>query len=163
MASMYYRGADAALLVFDVLSEKNSRVNIFAPFFFHKLKNIFCAFHRTDSRSLYSVKSWVKELQQHTDVDDDITLVIAANKMDLAPNSPQSKALYSEAQDYAREISAALFKTSAKSSLGINEVFEFIAKKVLEVKLRKGSMGDDDPVVQLTGGQKKDGPCCSLL
>eukprot|EP01083_Nonionella_stella_P231613 817748_1 len=117
MASLYYRGADAAVLVFDC----------------------------TEPKSLQSVKKWVKELQEHIDVSEDIVLILAANKCDLSEaNSKSSKDLMKEASEYAEEIGAKLWKTSAKASININEMFNDVAQSIYTIKTANGMLSDDD-------------------
>merc|ERR1712176_1340373 len=89
MASLYYRGADAAVLVFDC----------------------------TVPKSLQSVKNWVKELQEHVDVSEDIVLILAANKCDLS---------------------------SAKASINIEQMFSDVANSIFTTKMTNGSMLSDD-------------------
>ena len=60
MAPMYYRGASAAILVFDV----------------------------TDENSFLVMKDWVAEL--HANAPEDIVIAIAANKSDLIHSSGPS-------------------------------------------------------------------------
>jgi len=117
MASLYYRGADAAILTFDC----------------------------TTPSSLDSVKNWVQELQDHVDVSDEIVLILAANKCDLAAASTkESKELLSEAAQYAQDIGAKLWKTSAKASININEMFNDVAQSIYSIKTANGNMSDDD-------------------
>ncbi|KJE92477.1 GTP-binding protein rab11, variant 4 [Capsaspora owczarzaki ATCC 30864] len=69
MAPMYYRGANAALLVYDI----------------------------TDEQTFDDIKSWVKELQHN--VDSDIVLVLVGNKSDMASQrkvSGETAAIYAE-------------------------------------------------------------------
>lgn len=115
MASLYYRNADAAVLVFDI----------------------------TDRKTLLSVKAWVKELQDHIDVPEDIVLALAANKCDLPmANSNESKALFNEAKLYANNIGAKLYKTSAKTSLNIDAIFDDVANLIYKNKLNNGTLND---------------------
>jgi GTPase SAR1 family protein len=83
-ASMYYRGAHAAVLVFDATQP-----------------------------ALHEVENWVGELQQHV---PSCALVMAANKSDLPV--PEAAALQREASNFAAEIGAQLFATSAKTGQG---------------------------------------------
>ena len=137
---MYYRGADAAILVYDV----------------------------TDARSFKSVKNWVNELSEHIDVSDDIVLTIAANKSDLidsnSKNNDSIKSLFKQANDYASKINAKLWKVSAKTSLNINEMFDDIAKQIFTIKQRKGSLNDNDSInnsiLDDPNNKKK---CCNII
>lgn len=72
----------------------------------------------TDKNSFVRVQNWVKELRKM--LGKDIVLVIAGNKMDLEKNRQVSLA---EAEQYAKEVGARHFSTSAKLNKGINEMF----------------------------------------
>ena len=85
------------------------------------------------------------ELQEHVDVSEDIVLILAANKCDLAgANSKESKNLMNEASEYAKDINAKLWKTSAKASININEMFNDVAQSIYTIKTTNGSMLSDD-------------------
>eukprot|EP00301_Raphidiophrys_heterophryoidea_P003883 c11734_g1_i2.p1 GENE.c11734_g1_i2~~c11734_g1_i2.p1 ORF type:complete len:199 (-),score=56.91 c11734_g1_i2:129-725(-) len=101
LGPIYYRDADAALLVFDI----------------------------TDTDSFTKVQKWVKELQKI--VGPDILLCIAGNKCDML-----NKRLVTveQAQEYSQQVGATYFETSAKLNRGVQEVFEHLAKKLIEVK-----------------------------
>jgi len=131
MASMYYRGADAAILVFDV----------------------------TDHRSFEAVKDWVKELRAHNDVSSDLVLAIAANKIDLGGPNSAKDLLLSQAKEYAKEINASFIETSAKSSQGIQSLFEIVAQNIFTIKLQKSST-EKKPVVFVQSSPAKQTGCC---
>ena len=93
------------------------------------------------------VSSLFSELQEHVDVSEDIVLILAANKCDLAAaNSKESKALMKAAGEYAESIGATLWKTAAKASINIDEMFRDVAESVYRRKMASNSLdgGDDD-------------------
>jgi len=133
LAPMYYRNAQAAVVVYDV----------------------------TKATSLEKAKSWVKELQRQA--NPNIVIALAGNKVDLvtaststsgatspsesedeaddatatpgeAPSFGEPESLRQvpreEAQAYATEAGLLFFETSAKTGEGIVEIFTEIAKKI---------------------------------
>jgi len=102
MAPMYYRGAHAAILVFDVTSQE----------------------------TLDKVGGWVEELQDNA--GEDIVLVMAANKCDLLQSAGGSGVQMKEAAEYAKSINAALFETSAVTGKGIEALFAHVSQSLLK-------------------------------
>jgi small GTP-binding protein len=102
MAPMYYRGAHAAILVFDA----------------------------TTPESLNSVDSWAAELADHG--NEDIVMVVAANKADLlSERDPSTVVDEKMAQDFAQGIGANLFYTSAKTGEGITDLFRHVSEQLV--------------------------------
>ncbi|KAJ3488475.1 hypothetical protein NLI96_g2817 [Meripilus lineatus] len=133
LAPMYYRNAQAAVVVYDV----------------------------TKASSLEKAKTWVKELQRQA--NPNIVIALAGNKIDLVQPSSSSSSTPSspepedeaddatatpgenagdgegeslrqvpreEAEAYAQEAGLLFFETSAKTGEGIVEIFTEIAKKI---------------------------------
>ena len=142
MAPMYYRGADAAILVVDV----------------------------TDINSFVTMKGWVEELHTNT-MKKDIVLSIACNKTDLLNRKVPEETV----NEYAKSAGAQVYETSAKTGLGIAELFkattdELLMRKQNKLRNSSGSGGPSDRSsdarrVSLKfdsahrGGRGKDG-CC---
>jgi len=159
LAPMYYRNAQAAVVVYDVTKES----------------------------TLEKAKTWVKELQRQA--SPNIVIALAGNKVDLvspvAPTTPVTPAAgddedeaddatatpgeggpseaeslrkvpKDEAQAYATEAGLLFFETSAKTGEGIVEIFTEIAKKIpIEHILSSRAQGGTNRGA--VGAQRADG------
>lgn len=101
LAPMYYRNAQAALVVYDV----------------------------TKPQSFIKARHWVKEL--HEQASQDIIIALIGNKIDLLENDPDGrKVAKEEAEKLAEEENLLFFETSAKTAVNINEVFLKIGETI---------------------------------
>ncbi|KAL5612778.1 hypothetical protein BROUX41_004137 [Berkeleyomyces rouxiae] len=174
LAPMYYRNAQAALVVYDL----------------------------TKASSLIKAKHWVAELQRQA--SPGIVIALVGNKLDLTNDAPAAaagsddadsptaaaaadsdaasapadassdarKIPTSEAEEYAREEGLLFFETSAKTGFNVSEVFTAIANAIPETSLRSahGAAGNraaaatagDQTRVNLTGTEDaaRDGCAC---
>ncbi|KAM4068171.1 Ras family protein [Hirsutella rhossiliensis] len=106
LAPMYYRNAQAALVVYDL----------------------------TKPTSLVKAKHWVAELQRQA--SPGIVIALVGNKLDLAGSGDARKVSTEEAQAYAEEESLLFFETSAKTGHNVSEVFTAIANAIPETSLK---------------------------
>ncbi|CAK7215828.1 Vacuolar protein sorting-associated protein 21 [Sporothrix curviconia] len=169
LAPMYYRNAQAALVVYDL----------------------------TKPTSLIKAKHWVAELQRQA--SPGIVIALVGNKLDLANDASASsssnnnndvaddaddaadarKVSTEEAKTYADEESLLFFETSAKTGANVNEVFNAIANAIPETSLKttrgggagaggagaggRAGAGGDSNRVNLQGARDqgaKDGCAC---
>lgn len=129
---MYYRNAQAALVVYDL----------------------------TKPSSLIKAKHWVAELQRQA--SPGIVIALVGNKLDLTSEGGEAlgdegepdgagvgegeesadarKVSTREARDYAEEENLLFFETSAKTGTNVQEVFTAIANKIPESAM-KGPKG----------------------
>ncbi|KAL2021041.1 hypothetical protein VTK56DRAFT_7696 [Thermocarpiscus australiensis] len=122
LAPMYYRNAQAALVVYDL----------------------------TKPTSLIKAKHWVAELQRQA--SPGIVIALVGNKLDLTSDGPGStgdaedagaedsgdarKVTTEEAKTYAEEEGLLFFETSAKTGYNVTEVFTAIANAIPETSLK---------------------------
>lgn len=106
LAPMYYRNANAALVVYDV----------------------------TEADSLVKAQSWVNELKQKVG-DDNLVIHLVGNKVDLVEEEPAKRVVSMEdATTYATEEKLLFKEVSAKTGLNIKDVFQTIGEKLYEIK-----------------------------
>jgi len=121
LAPMYYRNAQAALVVYDL----------------------------TKPTSLIKAKHWVAELQRQA--TPGIVIALVGNKLDLTNDSAGSggegeaggddasdarKVSTEEAKTYAEQEDLLFFETSAKTGYNVTEVFTAIANAIPETSLK---------------------------
>lgn len=109
LAPMYYRNAQAALVVYDI----------------------------TKPASFIKARHWVKEL--HEQASKDITIALVGNKYDLVADENDAddslrKVCVEEGRALAEEEGLLFFETSAKTLYNVNEVFVAIGSKIPELK-----------------------------
>ncbi|EJS41973.1 ypt53p [Saccharomyces arboricola H-6] len=142
LAPMYYRNAQAAVVVFDITNEHS----------FHKAED------------------WVKEL--HEKAGNDIVIALVANKMDLlnVQGTILDEAVNEEEVDsFCQREGLLYFKASAKTGENIHEIFQTVGEKIPYSKQspRRGSDHDltitDDQRIDLQSttveGTKETGGC----
>lgn len=102
LAPMYYRNANAALVVYDV----------------------------TEPNSLPKAKLWVDELKEKVS-DEKLIICLVGNKLDLASETdPSSLVDKSEAREFARENNLLFHQVSAKTGEHVIDVFQDIGQRL---------------------------------
>ncbi|CDK26163.1 unnamed protein product [Kuraishia capsulata CBS 1993] len=121
LAPMYYRNAQAALVVYDI----------------------------TKPASFIKARHWVKELREQA--TKGIVIALCGNKYDLTVNdeaeedsgevseTSKRKVSVNEGQTLAEEEGLMFFETSAKTAYNVNEVFLAIGKKIPEASQNGGA------------------------
>ena len=108
MASLYYKDAVAAILVYDV----------------------------SNPETLDSLDYWINELNNNAD-NKNIIFSVAGNKCDL-PND-MKKISSSEGKNFCKEKNVPIFnETSAKTGVGVKELFTSLAQKVYDIQKNEG-------------------------
>lgn len=119
LAPMYYRNANAALVVYDI----------------------------TMADSLLKAKSWVNELKEkvgNNNGDNNLVIHLVGNKLDLVEDDPEKRAVSIEdALEYCKDENLLFKEVSAKTGSNIKEVFQTIGEKLYEIKQKELSKGNN--------------------
>ncbi|KAI9264560.1 ras-like GTP-binding protein RYL2 [Helicostylum pulchrum] len=128
MAPMYYRGASAAILVYDITSEE----------------------------SFTEMISWMEELNKN--MTDDLVIHVVGNKIDLeAQRKVSSSKVYDYCDQLVQYVSG-VHEVSAKDNIGIEDIFfditQTLVKKRYNQDLYRTVSSDichDNPTVEKSG------------
>lgn len=134
LAPMYYRNANAALVVYDVTQED----------------------------SLTKARSWVNELKSKVG-DEDLVICLVGNKLDLVESSPKMKVIDEEdARTYTEQNGLIFHEVSAKTGKGVLDVFHDIAKRLYLQRKDSLEIQSQSPNIQLQRPTTNDlTSCCS--
>lgn len=104
LVELYYKDSVAAILVYDV----------------------------SNKESLESLDYWVKELEVNVD-NSNFIISVAGNKCDLS--NEMKKVSYTDGKNFCKEKDISIFyETSAKSSVGVKELFTSLSQKAFEAQ-----------------------------
>ncbi|PRP76595.1 ras-related protein Rab-21-like [Planoprotostelium fungivorum] len=144
------------LAVWDTAGQE--RFHALGPIYYRDANGALLVYDITDNDSFVRVQNWVKELRKM--LGGDIVLAIAGNKSDLERNRVVSQ---ERAEEYAAQVGAKHFNTSAKLSKGVNELFLDLTQRMLAAG---GVATKRQPVVEPTltfassTENNSSGKCC---
>mmetsp|Transcript_9195 Transcript_9195/g.22586 ORF Transcript_9195/g.22586 Transcript_9195/m.22586 type:complete len:204 (+) Transcript_9195:170-781(+) len=143
-----------SLQIWDTAGQE--RFRSMAPMYYRNAKAAILVYDATDQKTLEMVQGWADELVKHA--CKDVIFVLAGNKCDVNV-SDQSPEVLAKAKKKADELGAKLYHTSAKTGRGIQELFTYIAHRLL---VRAKKAGDSrtatDIIDPIQGSQKAS--CC---
>ncbi|TMW58112.1 hypothetical protein Poli38472_011700 [Pythium oligandrum] len=142
------------------------RFRSMAPMYYRNAKAAILVYDLGSEASFDKIKEWLQDLRHH--VGDDIVLAVVGNKCDC-PSSFN----FAVAQQFAQEIGAMVFRTSAKTGDGVANLFESVGEQLLkkhdeEEKRRtlesssssRGGSGRMGPIVIDGPKQEPKHKCC---
>ncbi|KAJ2449403.1 hypothetical protein EV183_004915 [Coemansia sp. RSA 2336] len=146
MTQMYYRGANAVVLVYDITSEDSFR----------------------------DVDTWVQELRRNIDLDNTDALgqceqaytevvLLVGNKLDLAPEKRQVD--YGRAQAYAKAITgdeAALLEVSCREDYGVIDVFYELSRRLVCKQTGQDDSDQNEHELLLGGSEQPEHVLCPI-
>ena len=118
-------------------------------------KGILLIFDVTDKETFTHVRDWIERI--HEESPEGITICLVGNKIDMNESRVISN---EEGKKIADEFKIPYFETSAKSNIGVEEVFTYLVKEVDTIYMNehKEEVGKKTVLNQKTKNKKKK--CC---
>ena len=105
----------------------------------------------TSLKTFENVKNWVSQIKE--EVSDKVIIILVGNKIDNVQNR---KVTTEEGEKMAKECGIEFFETSAKSGENIDNTFNHLVKKTVEIYSKIDGKGDK--LTNKKAGKKKG--CC---
>jgi small GTP-binding protein len=141
-------GQKIQLEIWDTAGQE--RYRSVGPLFFRNALACIAVYDVSDSATLAAIDGYLHDYKNCFEAEN--VIVIAANKMDLVDGEEALR----EGQEYADAHQYGLFATSAKSGIGIEEIFRHVADCLTNVRLT-GSTMQPEPELAPSGAS---GGCC---
>ncbi|XP_076246796.1 RAS oncogene family member Rab21 [Calliopsis andreniformis] len=118
-------GKKVNLAIWDTAGQE--KFHALGPIYYRMSNGAILVYDITDEDTFQKVKNWVKELKKM--LGSEICLAIAGNKMDLEKDRSVS---IEEAEEYAKQVGAMHYHTSAKLNQNIEEMFLDLTRRMMQ-------------------------------
>ena len=154
--TMEMNGEKIKLQIWDTAGQERFRT--ITATYYRGTHGVIIVYDVTNADSFNNVKRWITEIENNCDYVDK---VLVGNKDDIPDKKAVTRA---ESQRLADSQGMTLYETSAKDNINIEEVFDYITKKVLQTKKEKATKMDtqnDKIILGKKSVQKGKKNCCS--
>ena len=153
----------------EIINDKNINVKLWdtagqerfkalTPSYLRGAEGIILVYDVTNSETFESLKFWIDSLKSNLG-ENSLPIVINGNKIDLDDRDISAE----YAKKFAQDNNFKYFETSAKSGIGVDELFREIVNQILEKKDKTEDIKDERKSIKLQNdkgnNQKKKG-CC---
>lgn len=157
-------GTEVSLQIWDTAGQE--RFRSMAPMYYRGAKGAICCYDLTNSSSLNHLTNWIKDLKMHADLN--CVIILVGNKYDKLKEYDNQKDMERENEVKIQSLLKSLssnendsseilfFKASALTGENVDEIFESLSKKVVEVY--RGNLKKEE---NLKLGQQKEAVAAS--
>lgn len=167
-------GKNIKIQVWDTAGQERFRT--ITTSYYRGASGVLVVFDVTDEMSFEKIRYWLNELKEHA--TPGIPFLLVANKIDMRAERVID---LDAAKRFAAQVGLELVESSAKTNVGVSEVFGTIAALMIKKKTQEmadnaglsgsgggaggsgagsGGSGDSRVVIDGAGGDKKDGCSC---
>lgn len=112
----------------------------------------------TDRESFQTLDGWFEQLKQHA--RENVVYILVGNKADLQGR----QITYEEGEAYAEELGILFFETSAKTDVGVTDVFYTLARQKVKTTEKKEDLGEvqriEEGILKLSVQKSQNSGCC---
>ena len=143
---------EVRLQIWDTAGQERYRA--MTPMYYRGAHVALVVYSVDNNESFQAVDQWVESLQENA--DSNIIIFIAGNKADLEDNRAVSS---EQGQEKAKQYKAVFAEVSAKSGMGIDDLFNDIANTYLE-RNKKSQVVTQQNKISLDTNKKVEKKCC---
>jgi len=118
--------------------------------YYNKAKGILVVFDITNLDSFGNVRKWIQDIKRYA--MEDVSLILIGNKSDLVK---ERRVSFQDGKEFAEEYGIKYIETSAKSSEGLDNAFNCLARMIIESKSNQ-DLKDMDLEVDIKDSNDKD-------
>ena len=108
--------------------------------YYNGANGVFLIFDITDKKSFERIDFWLQELKEHIRLDE-LHVVLVGNKID---NENKRVIKYEEANEYAEKNNVKYYEVSAKTTKGLNTLFNETIKEAPKIVISRMDQTDSD-------------------
>jgi len=124
---MKFRNKSVKLTIWDTAGQERFRT--LTSSYYRGAHGIILVYDVTSSESFQNIKDWLKEIDIYSTNDDAVKMLVG-NKID---KNTERKVSRDEAIAFAKSLNMMYIETSAKTKIGVQNAFEELIQKILDV------------------------------
>ena len=158
----YIKIGDASVKVFFWDTAGQEKFQNIAKQYYKGANGVLLMYDITNRKTFERINFWLKEIKEHNKIED-LFVCLVGNKLDLEDKREVST---EEGENYAKENNLQFFEVSAKSGIGVDELFNKVIKGAMNKIFSINDKNENDDNVRLDSifekgeFKEKNKKCC---
>ena len=138
----YIKIGDATVKVFFWDTAGQEKFQNIAKQYYKGANGVLLMYDITNRKTFERINFWLKEIKEHNKIED-LFVCLVGNKLDLEEKREVST---EEGENYAKENNLQFFEVSAKSGIGVDELFSKVIKGAMNKIFSTNDKNENDNV-----------------